>query len=104
MGPAQLAGSSLTNDGDQIRGPPDLEPKPANVVMIVFDLLCRSSQGLRRLLALCGQVWYFGPRKIGGITARFAGPRISFRRFSSAVEQRFCKPKVGSSILSTGTI
>jgi hypothetical protein len=24
-------------------------------------------------------------------------------RFSSAVEQRFCKPKVGSSILSTGT-
>src|ERR1700720_1857036 len=25
-------------------------------------------------------------------------------RFSSAVEQRFCKPKVGSSILSTGTI
>jgi hypothetical protein len=25
------------------------------------------------------------------------------RRFSSAVEQRFCKPKVGSSILSTGT-
>ena len=26
------------------------------------------------------------------------------RRFSSAVEQRFCKPKVGSSILSTGTI
>ena len=28
-------------------------------------------------------------------------PRI--RRFSSAVEQRFCKPKVGSSILSTGT-
>src|ERR1700730_12457361 len=27
----------------------------------------------------------------------------SIRRFSSAVEQRFCKPKVGSSILSTGT-
>ncbi len=26
------------------------------------------------------------------------------RRFSSAVEQRFCKPKVGSSILSTGTM
>src|SRR6266852_7547183 len=26
------------------------------------------------------------------------------RRFSSAVEQWFCKPKVGSSILSTGTI
>jgi hypothetical protein len=26
-----------------------------------------------------------------------------FSRFSSAVEQRFCKPKVGSSILSTGT-
>ena len=25
-------------------------------------------------------------------------------RFSSAVEQRFCKPKVGSSILSTGTM
>ena len=28
---------------------------------------------------------------------------VSIRRFSSAVEQRFCKPKVGSSILSTGT-
>ena len=28
---------------------------------------------------------------------------IAFSRFSSAVEQRFCKPKVGSSILSTGT-
>src|ERR1700687_4873746 len=27
----------------------------------------------------------------------------SVSRFSSAVEQRFCKPKVGSSILSTGT-
>jgi hypothetical protein len=25
-------------------------------------------------------------------------------RISSAVEQRFCKPKVGSSILSSGTI
>jgi hypothetical protein len=31
-------------------------------------------------------------------------PIASIRRFSSAVEQRFCKPKVGSSILSTGTI
>ena len=31
-------------------------------------------------------------------------PITSIRRFSSAVEQRFCKPKVGSSILSTGTI
>src|SRR4030088_3396890 len=32
------------------------------------------------------------------------GPEArSIRRFSSAVEQRFCKPKVGSSILSTGT-
>src|SRR6185503_5566742 len=30
-------------------------------------------------------------------------PITSIRRFSSAVEQRFCKPKVGSSILSTGT-
>ena len=30
-------------------------------------------------------------------------PIASIRRFSSAVEQRFCKPKVGSSILSTGT-
>jgi hypothetical protein len=30
-------------------------------------------------------------------------PIASSRRFSSAVEQRFCKPKVGSSILSTGT-
>jgi hypothetical protein len=29
---------------------------------------------------------------------------LQFRRFSSAVEQRFCKPKVGSSILSTGTM
>ena len=29
---------------------------------------------------------------------------LKFRRFSSAVEQWFCKPKVGSSILSTGTI
>jgi hypothetical protein len=28
---------------------------------------------------------------------------MAFSRFSSAVEQRFCKPKVGSSILSTGT-
>ena len=28
---------------------------------------------------------------------------VLIRRFSSAVEQRFCKPKVGSSILSTGT-
>ena len=35
----------------------------------------------------------------------FAGPQVrSIRRFSSAVEQRFCKPKVGSSILSTGTM
>src|SRR5260370_26916514 len=34
----------------------------------------------------------------------FAGHEaLSIRRFSSAVEQRFCKPKVGSSILSTGT-
>jgi hypothetical protein len=31
-------------------------------------------------------------------------PVASIRRFSSAVEQRFCKPKVGSSILSTGTM
>ena len=31
-------------------------------------------------------------------------PIASIRRFSSAVEQRFCKPKVGSSILSTGTM
>src|SRR5258707_12724605 len=31
-------------------------------------------------------------------------PEAKIRRFSSAVEQRFCKPKVGSSILSTGTI
>src|SRR4030088_1954086 len=29
--------------------------------------------------------------------------RFQVCRFSSAVEQRFCKPKVGSSILSTGT-
>ena len=33
----------------------------------------------------------------------FVGLEASIRRFSSAVEQRFCKPKVGSSILSTGT-
>ena len=40
-----------------------------------------------------------GPR--GGIL--LPSPIASIRRFSSAVEQRFCKPKVGSSILSTGT-
>ena len=40
-------------------------------------------------------------RSCPGGTALIANaPR---RRFSSAVEQRFCKPKVGSSILSTGT-
>jgi hypothetical protein len=44
----------------------------------------------------------FEPPKISG---KFYWPPIaSIRRFSSAVEQRFCKPKVGSSILSTGTI
>ena len=30
--------------------------------------------------------------------------RAGSSRFSSAVEQRFCKPKVGGSIPSTGTI
>ena len=55
------------------------------------------------VLALCGQVWYSSRRRsdpCGGIRR---SPITSIRRFSSAVEQRFCKPKVGSSILSTGT-
>ena len=41
-----------------------------------------------------------GPCPPSLVCERLAPP---FRRFSSAVEQRFCKPKVGSSILSTGT-
>ncbi len=40
-------------------------------------------------------------RRNPGISS--APKQSSIRRFSSAVEQRFCKPKVGSSILSTGT-
>src|ERR1700740_3608934 len=35
--------------------------------------------------------------------SRFLNTIQRVSRFSSAVEQRFCKPKVGSSILSTGT-
>lgn len=56
------------------------------------------------VLALCGQVWYSTAEDWWNL-ARYPGwPAIaSIRRFSSAVEQRFCKPKVGSSILSTGT-
>jgi hypothetical protein len=58
------------------------------------------------VLALCGQVWYLTGRKISGIGRLRFRPFLippGIRRFSSAVEQRFCKPKVGSSILSTGT-
>jgi hypothetical protein len=55
------------------------------------------------VLALCGQVWYSSARKRRGIRVSPTAPSPSIRRFSSAVEQRFCKPKVGSSILSTGT-
>ena len=47
----------------------------------------------------------FEPPKIGPSGGIFyPSPIASIRRFSSAVEQRFCKPKVGSSILSTGTM
>ena len=47
----------------------------------------------------------FEPPKIGPRAAGYftPSPIASIRRLSSAVEQRFCKPKVGSSILSTGT-
>jgi hypothetical protein len=40
-------------------------------------------------------------RSIRNIDKRFINRSLC--RFSSAVEQRFCKPLVGSSILSTGT-
>jgi hypothetical protein len=40
-------------------------------------------------------------RSIRNIDKRFIDRSLC--RFSSAVEQRFCKPLVGSSILSTGT-
>src|SRR5258708_7950937 len=56
------------------------------------------------VLALCGQVWYSSRRKISKVQPAVSlAPDPRIRRFSSAVEQRFCKPKVGSSILSTGT-
>jgi hypothetical protein len=63
-------------------------------------------------VALAGQLWYLTARLPGSTlwqnTKRqdFQAPNgllKRVRRFSSAVEQRFCKPKVGSSILSTGT-
>lgn len=46
----------------------------------------------------------FEPPKMRWFRTRIGRlPTHFIRRFSSAVEQRFCKPKVGSSILSTGT-
>jgi hypothetical protein len=63
-------------------------------------------------VALPRQLWYLTARR-PALRRVFAGKATEFRaantrlkrvcRFSSAVEQRFCKPKVGSSILSTGT-
>ena len=56
-----------------------------------------------------GRGWFFKAKSgirpaNGGIGHAFRRlPLPLIRRFSSAVEQRFCKPKVGSSILSTGT-
>src|SRR5436189_3336691 len=44
----------------------------------------------------------WAPKAAHAVTGSGQSPMAS-RRFSSAVEQRFCKPKVGSSILSTGT-
>src|SRR6185437_3874687 len=61
--------------------------------------------GYRQQEKTGGGITPFGPQ-ISGFFLR--GPVLilrqdKVRRFSSAVEQRFCKPKVGSSILSTGT-
>jgi hypothetical protein len=66
-------------------------------------------------VALSRQVWYLTARSARRISvaadnsdkalqASSDDRLYGVRRFSSAVEQRFCKPKVGSSILSTGTI
>src|SRR5579871_2195484 len=60
-------------------------------------------------MALAGQLCYLTPAArysplVAGRTATTGVDSSSpICRFSSAVEQRFCKPKVGSSILSTGT-
>jgi hypothetical protein len=63
---------------------------------------------LLRVYAKRTQIWRLGQYRAK--VAKTFGPRYwqaiektSQCRFSSAVEQRFCKPKVGSSILSTGT-
>ena len=68
-----------------------------------FFFTSSGARGHFRVLALCAQVWY-STRLVSGIGHKIPRPPVSsIRRFSSAVEQRFCKPKVGSSILSTGT-
>jgi hypothetical protein len=63
----------------------------------------RMLEGLPRFprtrLQMCAPAVHASVRNRGNLS--FCNKTI--RRFSSAVEQRFCKPKVGSSILSTGT-
>src|SRR5258708_38898216 len=67
------------------------------------ELKWRRAQGTRGFWPFAGKsgIRAAADRRNPGISS--APKQSSIRRFSSAVEQRFCKPKVGSSILSTGT-
>ena len=98
-------------------GPPTGATSQQTVIrdhVVIRDAGAPSAQAPFVPVALGGQLWYLTARLPGlTLVAEDKSDKISqapnsllklVRRFSSAVEQRFCKPKVGSSILSTGTI
>jgi hypothetical protein len=81
-------------------------------------MLCDGAS-IRRVTLIAAAAWIAGSLSVnvnratqkpaGGAKAASCRRRatlvaVNFSRVSSAVEQRFCKAKVGSSILSTGTI
>src|SRR4051794_32184019 len=80
---------------------PPLRPAPSSTAPNVDDAL---QAAINRRLKMIWVARWLQTAIIEASAPIFAECAQPVSRFSSAVEQRFCKPKVGSSILSTGTI